>query len=230
VRRLPVIAIVVAFAAAFAPTPALAHEISVLAPGSASIDAGDGSTARLIHATLLDPGDTLRVTVHAGAAGVDTMLLVPNAGPEQLASRHALPDMPADELVPITDETPTDDSTHIEYRALVEASIASTTRTIVVSRGSVPTRVALLVRPSSDTRFRADHPSRTPKTLLRLQQWAATPAAAARNHDAGSASHATFRAWYAAALAVIALLVAAWWVRTGKRRSRERGVERARGE
>jgi hypothetical protein len=228
VRRLPVITLAVALAAFALPAAAAAHEISVLPPGAATIDAGDGTTARLIHATLLKPGDTLRVAVHPGADALEALLLVPEEGPEGQASASKLPTWEVRDGVSLPAPTLTDSVTHIAYRVLADTS-ASSTSTIVIRRGSIATRVALLVRTGGEaTPFRADHVQRTPRTLLRLQQWAATPASRSSTHDA--ADHSTFRAWYAAGLAVVALLVAGWWIRSGKVRSRERGVERSRGE
>lgn len=214
---------------------ATAHELQVVAPGSVRLDAGTAAPARLVHATLLDPGDRLVVTVAASDAPVEALLLVPDRRPERGRAGDALPAMQvpdAAEASVVVLEEPRrvrDEATGFDYLVLATVDVPRSTEvaTVTVARGSEPTRVALRVgRPGAP--FRSSDPERTPRGLILARGWVETePAGAGDLPEGWSTAPGRTVAWFAAALAAAGLLVAAWWVARGRAASRRRGVERA---
>jgi len=211
---------------------ASAHELTVSAPGPVEVDLGDGSRARLVHATLTAGGDTLRAHVAPGdGTDLEALLLVPVFEPERSASRselpraHALVTGATRQFNRVTDEQVLlDDITSVEYRVLGTVRVDAAAELVVES--SEPTRVALLVRHRDDA-FVTEDPKRLQRTLVKLRAWTEVSATGQRRTPAKPISDGRGPAIYAAGLAVVALLLAAWWVRSGRTTSRRRGVERS---
>lgn len=223
-----------------APAPAVAHELVVVPVGSAELDAGQGDPARLVHATLDAPGDELVVTVRATGTPLELLLLVPDRRPETALVEGELPSMDVVTTPPPAgggeqapaDANLVDEATAIEYRAIAEQSIVASQGAkvrITVRRGSSPVRVALRV--GAPTSFEAADVERTPKTLVKVRGWVETPAPSAKvdRTPAKTASRPVV-AIYGAGVALLGVLLAIWWVWAGRRRSRERGAERAAKE
>ena len=217
------------------PATANAHELTVLAPGAAELDLGNVSSPRLVHATLVDADDELRLSLRLGDAPIAVQLFVPEVLPERDARGDDLPGIQGEEA-PSVEDTPTDEATGIRYR-LVESTFLDPTQyqrpdvNLTIERGGEPTRVAVLVG-DPDATFASTDLERTPQTLARLRAWAETPAegskpvrAAAASRDSRSRSP-----WYGAVIALVAVLTAAWWIRSGSRRAQERGIERSADE
>ncbi|MCW2920724.1 MAG: hypothetical protein JWL76_598 [Thermoleophilia bacterium] len=234
---LPLLVLIVA-CMMLAPAGALAHELLVAPVGSAEIDAGLADPARLVHATLDQPGDTLVVTVTSTGTPLELLLLVPDRTPERAFRGD---DLPRIDLAPAN--TPgeaqssggteaVDEATAVDYRVIDAATIAprdGTKLTITVRRGDQPARVALRV--GAPTSFEAADFERTPRTIVQLRGWAETPAPSAKldRTPAKTASRPVV-AIFGAGVALLGVLIAVWWVYSGRRRSRERGVERAAEE
>ena len=237
-RLLPAIALASSLALlAFLPGVAAAHEITVLPVGSGELDAGTAEPARLIHATLDGAEDELVVTARSTGAPIEVLLLVPAREPELDATGGALPRLslePAGDagLVEEGDERIADEGTAVEYRVVGSRTIAvpaGTSLTLRVARGTEPTRAALRIGPPSS--FEAADIERTPRALGRLRIWDNTPAPSSDYVlPTPKTQSRRFVAWYGAGIALLGVLIGAWWVWAGRRRSRERGAERAAAE
>lgn len=235
--RRAVLTVIAAALVLVLPDAVLAHEIVVLPVGTGEIDAGLGDPARLFHATLDEPGDELVVTVRTTGSPLELVLLVPDRAPERgYGSGAKLPTIAVtprgaaeignfggggeDEVV--------DEGTALGYRVVREANVAAREGTLVtvqIRRGIEPTRVALRV--GAPTSFEAADVERTPRTLVRLRAWYDTPPPSATVDAArGSSPPSSLVAWYGAGVSLLGVLIAVWWVRSGRRRSRERGLER----
>jgi hypothetical protein len=223
-RALP---IVIALALLVAPSTARAHELTVLAPGSAELDLGTVSSPRLVHATLASERDVLDLSIRTAEGPLDLLVLVPDTQPERGYERR--PVLPIDDLVLVDDEPLVDDVTGIRYLVIARRRIAAGTAAIdfSIARGHHPTRIAVYVG-DPDAEFAATDPERTPRTLARLRAWAETPAEGSRTVGGADEPRASSRSpWYGAVIALVAILTAGWWVRSGSRRAQERGVERS---
>ena len=220
-----------------APT-AGAHQLQVVEPGSAELDAGNGELARLVHATLVDEGDELVVTVAGAGEAIEAVLLVPDQAPERGYEEADAPSLVLEAgdasragTVEARPVQVVDEATGIAYLELARIAVpASQPTRIIVRRGDVATRVA--VRVGLPTSFVADDLESTPRVALDARLWAETPAPGTEPQDSGAPGSddepRTAYAWYGAGITVIALLVAAWWIRMGRAASRRRGIERAR--
>jgi hypothetical protein len=214
---------------------ASAHQLQHVEADSATLDLGTADPARLIHTTLVSPTDKLVVKITMTSEPVEAIMYVPDAEPEQ--------DRPAADLPTITatwpgggvmtaqdgsNEPVTDAATAISYLELVRAPIAAdpgTTATITIRRGAEPTRVALRIGPASP--FGAEDFERTPRTLTGVRIWNATPPPGSKSAQAKAADPNSAIAWFGAGIAIAGVLVAIWWIATGRAASRRRGVERA---
>lgn len=221
------------------PASASAHELTVLEVGSGELDAGLGDPARLVHATLDAAGDQLVVTVRGSGAPLELLVLTPDRRPERTQSIAELPSLAVtggtvefEAAAPADRETIVDEGTAVEYRVLGTAAVAvpaGSRLRLAIRRGSQPARVALRVGPP--TSFEAADVERTPRTLLKLRAWVETPAPSAPiDRTPAKTTSRPVVAWYGAGVALLGMLIAAWWVRSGRSRSRERGVERAAEE
>lgn len=215
-----------------------AHDLQVLTPGPAELDAGTAVPARLLHATLLDPRDRLEVTVRATGSTIEALVLVPDRAPERDRSGDQVPRVQvsgASQARTVLLETPRrvrDDATGFEYLVIATVTVPRTDvpAVIGVTRGSEPTRVALRVGPP-DAPFTARDPERTPRALILARGWVETaPAGAGDLPDPVRPTPDRTGVWFALALAAAGLLVAAWWVARGRATSRRRGAERAAEE
>lgn len=225
---------------------ASAHTLLVLTPGGAAIDLGTAQQPRLVHATLVMPGDTLEARLSTDPAVTQQLtLLVPVAAPEGDATRHDLPRAVRrvggrTERFQEIDEQQrwVDDATGVAYRAIgrltlermKDAAQPRVESTISITRGSVPTRAVLLVVEGTEDRFTADDPAATPRALLALRAWAEAPApgASRARSDSDPAGSGIGRlVWIPICVGVISLLLVVWWLAVGWRRSRERGAERS---
>lgn len=219
-----------------------AHELSVSQPGTVELDLGTADPARLMHATLVAPGDTLTTRVQPTGSPLEVLLLVPDEQPERAVADDELPSLQVrgagrSAVVRAVDRSRvTDEATGIHYRVIATSMIVSDgsrgarPATIVVRRGDAPTRVALRVG-SADV-FQTADPERTPRTVARARAWLETPAVGsvpAPRTPPGTTADVS-RAVWGGALAMSAVILAIWWVRIGRRRSRVRGVERQRDE
>lgn len=217
-----------------APAGAHAHQLTVLPAGSAQLDLGTVSQARLLHVTLEQPSDALEVGVRVDATPLEALLLVPDVTPERDARGAELPTARGADFAPVTERTVlTDESTGVRYRVAAEVqllprSAARGPRTLTIARGDEPTRAALLVR-DPDAPFAALDLERTPRALLGVRAWQDTPAAGAKVPPRPEPTGSTALAWYAAGLALLATLTAIWWIRSGRASARARGVERELG-
>jgi hypothetical protein len=210
----------------------------VLPVGGAELDAGLGDPARLIHATLDAPGDTLTVTATSSGAPLELLLLVPIQKPEagydagELPRSDVKPASTAREPEEASDRRVIDEATAVEYRVIGSQLLsprAGAPLAITVSRGSEPTRVALRV--GAPTSFEAAEIERTPRALVRLRAWADTPAPSAKvDRTPAKTTSRPVVAIYGAGVALLGVLIATWWVWAGRRRSRVRGAERAAEE
>jgi len=223
----------------FTGAVASAHELQVLDVGGADIDAGTGDPARLVHATLAEPDDELVVTVRATGAPIELQLLVPGRAPELDASGSERPTITLEpagaasvrRLQPIDDDgTITDAATGVRYLPIAVATLEQVTPaevTVRVARGSVPTRVALRV--GLPTTFEATNVERAPRTFAQLRGWNELTAPGVRIDPASRPKplDRLLVAWFGAGIALLGVAIAAWWVRSGRTRSRERGTERA---
>ena len=234
----PALLLVLLAACLLAPASAAAHELVVLPVGAGEIDAGLADPARLIHATLDKPGDTLVVTVRSSGAPLELLLLMPDRRPESKLDGEALPQLewaaapgqsviegePRRELV--------DEATAVEYGVLSSETLAleeGAPVTVTIRRGTQPARVALRV--GAATSFEAADVERTPRTLVKLRAWVETPAPSAEvDRTPVKTTSRPVVAIYGAGVALLGVLIAAWWVWSGRRRSRERGAERAAEE
>ncbi|MCW2926507.1 MAG: hypothetical protein JWM86_475 [Thermoleophilia bacterium] len=197
---------------------AAAHELSVTPPGPVRLDLGTGDPVRLVHATL-GAGEELIATIRVPAESVQEWKV------QTLALTRPGTD---------SDDQLVDDATTVEYRILREVPLASYAeragvRTITVSPGDEP-GVALRVAPAGAP-FTSEGLARAPRSLVRLRAWveASTPATVdtpAERRDARAAARRMGQAGLG--IALVGVLVAAWWVLRGRTRSRVRGVERAR--
>lgn len=222
-----------------APAAASSHELLVLPVGSGDLDAGLGDPARLIHATLDQPGDELVVTVRTTGTPLELLLLTPDRRPERIQSTGDLPSLIVtganarlDESSDADRSTIVDEGTAVEYRVLDATGAAARAGTILritVRRGDEPARVALRV--GAPTSFEAANVDQTPRALAKLRAWADTPAPSARFERTPPKSTARpIVAIYGAGIALLGVLLGVWWVRSGRRRSHERGAERAAEE
>lgn len=233
-RHQSLLALVLAAAALLANGgSSAAHELVVADPGPVSVDLADASSSRLIHATLESATDTMQVRV-APTGTVEALLLVPVFDPEGSAEESDLPTARAEAggrsrafEPPVSDEVLLDDTTNVEYRVLGTTRIHA--RSVVRVETDHPTRAALLVR-SPDEPFVTDDPDRVQRTLVKLRAWTEVSATGTRRAPRPPVSDGRAPAIFAAAIAVVALLLAAWWVRSGRMDSRRRGVERADAE
>ncbi len=235
---LPLLAAVFA-ACLLAPASASSHELLVLPVGSGELDAGLGDPARLIHGTLDQPEDALVVTVRATGTPLELLLLTPERRPERTLSDDELPSMTVtgpgvelDEAAASDLGTVIDEGTAVEYRVLVTttaAARAGAALTITIRRGDEPARVALRVGPP--TSFEAANVDQTPRALVNLRAWVETPApSAAFDREPPKTTARPIVALYGAGIALLGILLGVWWVWSGRRRSRERGAERAAEE
>lgn len=233
---LPLLALLLA--CLLAPGAALAHDLLVVPVGSGEIDAGLADPAKLIHATLDEPGDSLTVTVRSTGSPIELLLLVPDRKPESTYEGDELSTMVVQPLTaPGSAELGstarvTDEATSIEYRVIGEQTTATregVPMTVTVRRGTEPTRVALRV--GAPTSFEAADFERTPRTVVRVRGWAETPAPSAKvDRTPAKTTSRPLVAIFGAGIALLGVLIATWWVWAGRRRSRERGAERAAEE
>lgn len=222
---------------------AYAHEPAVLPAGSQRIDLADGSQDRLLHATLVAPADALTITLRHAADAPELLVrvLVPDAGAEHDATGAALPAATVEDAGQRRSLAPLDTPERIEdavagftYRVIAEFPIdgeLGTSRspaTIVVTRGSLPTRVALAVT-RADATFATTDPRRTSATLLRTRAWfeRGAPGAPLGSQHAQSPTRGG-RIWIPIGVAVVAVLLAGWWIASGRRTARRQGIERSR--
>ncbi len=238
-RRFLPLSVPISLLVAACPAVARAHELQVVPVGSAELDAGRGDPARLVHATLDEPGDELVVTLRATGAPLELLLLVPDRRPERGFGAGELPTLsvgPAAGGTPIAVGGPeggsegglVDEATALEYRVFESRTLGPPSGTPVrvrVRRGSEPSRVALRVGvPGS---FEAANVENTPRNLVRVRAWSETPAPSARmDRTPAETTSRPVAAWFGAGIALAGVLVAAWWVGAGHRRSRIRGAER----
>lgn len=220
--------------------PASAHQLVVGAPGAVELDLGDAGLARLVHATLVRRADTIRVELSPGGAvaPLEALLLIPDRAPEDAAADRRRPRawaLVGEARVPfdaVAEQALRDDVTGLRYEVIGHLDLSTVLRrgrataTLVVERQAAPTRAALLVRRAGEA-FAAEDPSGTPRTLAQLRAWDAMPAGGTAGDGIARAPRAAI-SWFAAALAIVAALVAGWWIRAGHARSRERGIERER--
>ena len=125
------------------------------------------------------------------------------------------------------------DAQGIAYREVVRIPLerGKGTATIVVHRGSEPTRVALRV--GQPTEFTTEDPDSAPHAMQDTLSWADTPPAGshAAKEKARKADRSRVRfAWGGLAITLVALVIAAWWIARGWFAARRRGVERAAEE
>lgn len=222
-----------ALAAVGAPA-ATAHELTVLEPGPAELDLGTVSVPRLVHATLVKRDDTLLVRVHPDSGDlIEVQLLVPAERSESERRPTAVPRMRAAAALANVAvlQSPTllvDEVTGVSYRLLARSRLrqGEAQHSITVRRGAQPVRVALRLAPARAP-FAASSPERTPRTLVRLRDWQRTaPDGSRPGAVAEPVAASRFAPWFAGALGAGAMLLAAWWMRSGRRSSRERGLER----
>lgn len=214
-----------------APGAATAHELSVSVPGSVAIDLGTVTNVRLLHATLVDAGDTIELALDAGTGrDLELLLLVPDDGAEGQARPAEMPTIAGGDL-DRTPESIEDEVTGLRYLVLERRALEDGPQELTVARGSAPTRVALRVAPAGEE-FVTQDPRRTPRALVRTRAWFEAPAPGARQverripeEDPGARR---IRIWVPAAFGVLAILLAGWWLRSGWRSARTRGVERSR--
>lgn len=234
-RRLAAIIAPALASLAAVATPATAHELQALAPGPARLDLGTANPARLVHATLLEPADQLRVAVTPVTGPIEVELLVPDRPPEQDRSGGALPrlqsvDLAEGHVTALDEPRPIrDDATGFGYLVVASAEVPLGDEAVelTVERGGEPTRVALRVGPPSAA-FRSNDAERTPRALVLTRGWFETePAGASDLPAADRTAPERTVAWFGLGIAAAGLLVAAWWVARGRATSRRRGAERA---
>lgn len=217
--------------ALLAAPAANAHELQVLAPGTAQLDLGSVSQPRLVHGTLQGASDELLLTLTGANRPLEVLVLVPDALPERAAGGAPELSLAATERVDRAQVT--DEITGIDYLVVARHRLAADGPTgptrLVVRRGEAPTRVAVLVA-DPDAPFAASDPERTPTTMLRLRAWAETPPAGTRSETPREADVIVGAAWYGGGIALLALLTAVWWVRSGRARARLEGAARAARE
>lgn len=202
------------------PAMAHAHELTVLDPGGAQLDLGDASQPRLVHGTLAGTREELELGVRVRATPLRVLLLVPDAAPER--GSDARPRL--DESQRVDDRAISDETTGVEYLVVGERVLQpgpGAATTLRVTRGAEPTRVAVLVG-DPDAAFAASDPSRTPRSMLRLRAWAETPADGSRPVRPAGSGPDRNAPWYGFGITLVAVLTAAWWLRIGHTRSRER--------
>lgn len=229
------VAVLVVLASCMAPGAAVAHQLQVLDPGPGGLDAGQAVPARLIHATLDGAGDSLRVAVTPGDVPLAATLLVPARPPERDLDGADLPALESTWELPVTSvdgAATTDEMTGIEYVPVAAIDLAAATGEgeLVVERGGAPVRVALLVG-SPDLEFAAVDADQTPRAAVDTRLWAETPPAGSPQERSRVRATPDRRyALYGAGLALTGVLVAVWWIRSGRDRSRRSGLERAARE
>ena len=222
-----------------APAAASAHELLVLPVGSGELDAGLADPARLVHATLDAPADELVVTVRASGSPLELLLLVPDRRPERTQSGEERPTLTVtgagagiDTTTPERRETLVDEGTAVAYRVIgtTTAAVAAGTRLrIVIRRGSEPARVA--VRGGGPPTVDAPDTESTPRPRVHPRGWVETPAPSAKvDRSPPKTTSRPIVAIYGAGIALLGVLLGVWWVWSGRRRSRERGAERAADE
>lgn len=239
-RRLPIRPSIMLLAACLlAPagaTSAAAHQLEHVDPSSTPIDLGTADPARLIHTTLVKPVDTLVVKLITSSEPTELIMYVPDAKPERTREAADLPSITATwdggGMVSSQDAATdpiTDAATAISYLELARTPItapAGTAVTVTVTRGAKPSRVALRVGPRSP--FGAEDYERTPRTLTEVRIWNATPPPGTPRPASRAVDPNRAVAWFGAGVALVGVLVAIWWIRSGKIASRRRGVERAK--
>lgn len=228
-RRFSALLLTLGLGLLWAAPAANAHRALVAAPGDVSVDLGRARDDHALHSTLIRPGDRIDATLTPGPDGlVHVELLVPQPGPEA-ASPPA--DRPAGRLIVGGEELPvpalaspqevTDPATGLVYLAyarlehVLEPAARRTPLDLQVLRGDSPSRVVLRTGPGP---LHLTGAADVPRTVARLRAWHDDPPVAAPAREQGM----PLMAVAAAGLAASMLLLATWWVRTGRSRARRR--------
>jgi hypothetical protein len=212
--------------------------VQVVPVGAQKIDLGSTEWSQVAHMTLVSPEDTFVGSFRIGAGGERTFsLLVPARSPEQQArtaerpaaylqiGRRRIDFRPVD--APVTLTEPLTGLTYTEIARTQHTATRAQRGTVHVVRGSRPTRAAL--RTAVDAPFELEPRSQSSTTMARLRQWhevaadgSASAADAQPGGRNGSATPWRRRALIPLGFAAVMLLVATWWMRSGRRTSRER--------
>lgn len=228
-----------AVAVLVAAASASADSIGVEDPGSVRLDLGQGTPSRTVHVVLRSPGDLLTATLQPPKDTQRTLdVLIPDHEPERSAVRSALPRLELRDaggtrrIVPLASfRSVVDEATGLRYLRIARvtdigaAAWDRTPRTaprltVLVRRGSVPTRAALRI--SGGEPFAIDDTEGLRRTLGAVQQWhdiPADPDVVPRNSDM-TRGRSTAAVVVPAALAAAMALLAIWWILRGRARAR----------
>jgi len=119
-----------------------------------------------------------------------------------------------------------DEVTGVAYRVIAQARLeGGRDATLRVVRGTVATRAVLLVDKPGAV-FGADDVEATPRALLALRAWQSAAPGGSPSSDARTGPRLDATTVISASIALTGVMVAVWWVASGRRRSRERGTDR----